>query len=184
MKMREGKLTTAMQDFNFFIDTAGHEGRDSAPADREHISDSVNPNEESEQPTSADISSFDSLPPAWEDDDDVPVNIVDQKRLRKLRKDYSETVLSGREFEARLRRQYEKIHPTPQWAVIPLRDGKNGNSSDDLLSILRTSLGIVDTKAKARILNPDSLEVVRVKDANQMAYSQVCSQSSGSNLNK
>ncbi|TPX61365.1 hypothetical protein PhCBS80983_g01165 [Powellomyces hirtus] len=157
------------EDFGFFIDTGGVEIAD----DPTHVTIGKDGGEKMD-PTS-ELST--DIPAAWEDDDNVPVNIVDKKRLRKLRLDYSETTLSGKEYEARLRKQFQRIHPTPQWAEISIREQKNGDSSDDLLKILRTSMGIVDTQRQTRVLNPDFLEVVRLKDANQMAYSQAVVQS-------
>ncbi|KAJ3017141.1 U3 snoRNP protein [Thoreauomyces humboldtii] len=149
-------------DATFFFDTTGGDADGAgAEEDSTHVTIDAGNNEISSE-----------LPAAWQDDDDVPVNIVDTKRLRKLRTDYSETTLSGKEYEARLRKQFQRIHPTPHWAEIVVRDQKNGNSSDDLLRVLRTSMGIVDKNRSSRVLNPDSLEVVRLKDANQTAYSQ------------
>ncbi|KAJ3157588.1 U3 snoRNP protein [Geranomyces michiganensis] len=149
------------EDLGFTIDTDGRqpaEDDDSADVDGH------------ETALSTELST--AVPAAWHDDDEVPVDIVSQKRLRKLRSDYSETTLSSAEYEARLRRQFERIHPTPLWAELAGKRRKGESSSDDLLRVLRTATGIVDRKAASRILNPDSLEVVRLKDANQMAYSQ------------
>ncbi|KAJ3163920.1 U3 snoRNP protein [Geranomyces variabilis] len=154
------------EDLGFTIDTDGKQGA----ADEE---DARVEGDEISLPT--DLST--AVPAAWHDDDEVAVDIVSQKRLRKLRSDYSETTLSSAEYEARLRRQFERIHPTPLWAEISDKRGKEDGSSDDLLRVLRTATGIVDRRAASRILNPDSLEVVRLKDANQVAYSQAVVQS-------
>ncbi|GAA6038453.1 hypothetical protein JCM8097_007658 [Rhodosporidiobolus ruineniae] len=55
----------------------------------------------------------------WYDpaDEELQVSLQGQKRLRKLRDAAAEDVVSGLEYESRLRRQFEKLHPTPQWAV-------------------------------------------------------------------
>ncbi|KNC96269.1 uncharacterized protein SPPG_08420 [Spizellomyces punctatus DAOM BR117] len=168
------------ENFGFFIDTDGKGAESDLPSqgvEKNHIDVDIEPEDELDQSKTLSASDLSSLPPAWEDDDDVPVNIVDTKRLRKLRLNYSEKVLSGREYESRLRQQYEKIHPTPQWALKPFREQKAGNSGDDLLRILRTTTSIVSTKRNNATLNPDLLEIVRLKDANQAAYSQSVVQS-------
>ncbi|KAJ3271884.1 U3 snoRNP protein, partial [Borealophlyctis nickersoniae] len=143
---------------DFVIDRGGDDTADAA-ADAEDV------DEEHE-------TALKPKPAAWEDEDDVMVNIVDTKRLRKLRTDYSEEIISGKDYEARLRAQFEKIHPKPEWATIPAE----GEDTDDLLSVLRKTHGIVSRK-KTRVLNSDRLEIVRLKDANQMAYSQAVVQS-------
>ncbi|KAI8826861.1 WD40-repeat-containing domain protein [Fimicolochytrium jonesii] len=160
----------AGEDFGFFIDTGGKHA--------EEIHDSTTETEPQPPVSTTEKLLSSDLPAAWSDDDDVPVNIIDSKRLRKLRLDYSEKVLTGKEYEQRLRQQFVKMHPTPQWATIKLRDQENGgSSSDDLLRILRTSMGIVDKGRQAKQLSPESLDIVRMKDANQMAYSQSVVQS-------
>ncbi|KAJ3043250.1 U3 snoRNP protein [Rhizophlyctis rosea] len=111
---------------------------------------------------------------AWEDEDDVSVNIAETNRLKKLRKDYSEKVVTGRDYEERLRTQFQKLHPTPEWATKRSEDDEA--IGGDLLSILRRTKSIIK-KGRHAALNPDRLEVVRVKDGNQMDYSQATIQS-------
>src|SRR5207249_2757948 len=56
-------------------------------------------------------------PPAWVDSDDerVSVSLASNPRLRKLRDTESEDIINGREYIKRLRKQYERLHPTPDW---------------------------------------------------------------------
>ncbi|GAA5843255.1 hypothetical protein JCM5353_000721 [Sporobolomyces roseus] len=56
---------------------------------------------------------------AWYDpaDEELQISLQGQKRLRKLRDAAAEDVVSGLDYENRLRRQFEKLHPTPQWAL-------------------------------------------------------------------
>lgn len=56
---------------------------------------------------------------AWEDPDDATlhVSLSSSKRLRKLRDEPSEDVVLGVQYEAKLRREYERINPAPQWAA-------------------------------------------------------------------
>ncbi|KAK8227477.1 WD40-repeat-containing domain protein [Phyllosticta capitalensis] len=56
--------------------------------------------------------------PAWEDSDDerMVVSLASVPRLRKLRKNEGEDLINGKEYARRLRRQFERLHPTPEWA--------------------------------------------------------------------
>ncbi|GAA6060238.1 hypothetical protein JCM10212_003478 [Sporobolomyces blumeae] len=56
---------------------------------------------------------------AWYDpaDEELEISLQGQNRLRKLRDSAAEDVVSGLEYESRLRRQFEKLHPTPEWAI-------------------------------------------------------------------
>lgn len=56
--------------------------------------------------------------PAWEDSDDdrLAVSLAGNPRLRKLRVNEDEDIVSGREYTKRLRRQYERLNPVPEWA--------------------------------------------------------------------
>ncbi|KAL9087265.1 MAG: hypothetical protein Q9165_006759 [Trypethelium subeluteriae] len=56
--------------------------------------------------------------PAWEDSDDerIMVSLATIPRLRKLRNHEGEDVINGKEYMKRLRRQYELLNQTPDWA--------------------------------------------------------------------
>ncbi|KAI8907315.1 WD40-repeat-containing domain protein [Gorgonomyces haynaldii] len=95
----------------------------------------------------------------WEDEDDIEVNIQDKKRLRKLKTDFEEHTVSGKEYEQRLRKQYEKMHPTPNWA----------QASAPVETVFSTTKKLIKRKTT---VNPDKLDIVRLKDANQAQYSQ------------
>ena len=58
-------------------------------------------------------------PAVWKDDDDstVTVNIATQSRLRKLRSAETETVVSGAEYEAKLRQQFNKLKSNQRWTT-------------------------------------------------------------------
>lgn len=49
---------------------------------------------------------------AWVDDDDVKVQVQldQQKRLRKLRKDEKDTTVDGQELQQRLKKQYVPVN--------------------------------------------------------------------------
>ncbi|KAG0138544.1 WD40-repeat-containing domain protein [Tuber indicum] len=57
--------------------------------------------------------------PAWQDSDDemLTISLANRGLLRKLRDTETEDLISGKEYSARLRRQFERIYPVPDWAV-------------------------------------------------------------------
>lgn len=61
--------------------------------------------------------------PAWEDSDDerMVVSLTSVPRLRKLRKTENEDLINGKEYARRLRRQFERLYPTPEWATPATR---------------------------------------------------------------
>lgn len=54
----------------------------------------------------------------WHDSDDeqLTISLASQQRLRKLRVAESEDVITGKEYTRRLRRQFQRLHPVPEWA--------------------------------------------------------------------
>lgn len=58
-------------------------------------------------------------PPAWQDSDDerMVVSLASVPRLRKLRRTEAEDVVSGKEYIRRLRKHFEMLNPTPDWAL-------------------------------------------------------------------
>ncbi|KAL9017950.1 MAG: hypothetical protein Q9185_004741 [Variospora sp. 1 TL-2023] len=71
-------------------------------------------------------SSSDRSEVAWHDSDDdhVMVSLQNNPRLRKLRNYEGEDLVSGNEYTKRLRRQFERLYPAPDWASRT-RDHKN-----------------------------------------------------------
>ena len=69
--------------------------------------------------------------PAWEDSDDdrLAISLAGHSRLRKLRVAESEDVVSGREYALRLRQQFERLHPIPEWALPSNRRAKRRRRS-------------------------------------------------------
>lgn len=55
---------------------------------------------------------------AWVDSDDerIVVSLASNPRLRKLRFAESEDLVNGKEYSKRLRRQFERLYPVPDWA--------------------------------------------------------------------
>lgn len=78
-----------------------------------------------------------------------------------------EESVSAAVYESRLRVQFEKIYPKPEWVS---KKAENDEEEDGFLQSTRT---ILQDSSKAKILSPDKLLVTRMTDANQPAYSKV-----------
>ena len=104
---------------------------------------------------------------AWTDDEEqtFQVDIQSKRRLRKLKTDFEETSINAAEYENRLRKQFQKLHPTPRWATAT-------ESESD--AIFTTTQALVKSNTE---INPDRLEIIRLKDANQEAISKAPVQS-------
>ncbi|KAH9850610.1 WD40 repeat-like protein [Lenzites betulinus] len=129
---------------------------------------------------------------AWTDADDttLEVSLTTDKRRRKLRDAVVEDSVGGRDYERRLRRQYEKINPTPEWATnarkrLHTTAGKRrrsaGSSGSDeeeeedqdvALDSLLSGTGSVLAGRKARILPHGTLSIERLRDANLSAKAE------------
>ncbi|KAK2850604.1 hypothetical protein FQN49_005503 [Arthroderma sp. PD_2] len=75
---------------------------------------------------------------AWEDSDDdrIRVSLADNERLRKLRLTEDEDVIGGREYIVRLRKQFERLQPPPEWASPAAKRRKTdaGDTSDQSMA--------------------------------------------------
>ncbi|KAG9228350.1 U3 small nucleolar RNA-associated protein-like protein [Amylocarpus encephaloides] len=69
--------------------------------------------------------------PAWEDSDDdrLTISLANNTRLRKLRVNENDDSVSGREYSRRLRRQFERINPVPEWATDAMPPAKRQRRS-------------------------------------------------------
>lgn len=116
---------------------------------------------------------------AWVDSDDEKTSVsVLSTRLKKLRQTPEEYNLSGAAYIARLRAQFEKIYPRPQWADnfdVEDVDGEDfteqadedaavGMNTATLTSILNSTNKYI--KAATKLLPATKLEILRLKDAN------------------
>ena len=143
---------------------------------------------EVEEPQPVASSSKARKAPAWEDPDDtnLTVSLANNARLRKLRDAPSDDVVGGREYERRLRRQFERINPTPDWAakarskLHPSKQKRRRASvsseeeevekDEDLSELLADAGGILGRKQKK--LAPGTLSIERLRDANLAAPSE------------
>ena len=140
--------------------------------------------------------------PVWHDSDDdrLVVSLASNTRLRKLRDTEEDDVVTGREYIRRLRRQYERLHPTPEWITyarnkrrtsngdkhsssdsdsdISMDDTSSASSVRPLADLLRTagSLTHADTRStsgKRRKLRPEVIDIHRTKDVTTSSPSSI-----------
>jgi U3 small nucleolar RNA-associated protein 18 len=110
--------------------------------------------------------------PVWVDEEEerTEVDILKVARLRKLRKEADEQLISGKEYESRLRGQHAKLNPFTGWADMdrkaPLHATSDSESDDDggVDDILQNNDELV-IKDTVKLL-PGMLEFSRLVDAN------------------
>lgn len=122
--------------------------------------------------------------PVWVDDEEekASINIAKVNRLRKLRKEEDESVISGSAYVSRLRAHHVKLNPGTEWAQLDSRPRnyssddedsniENGavlarsyNDGEGVDDILRTNEDLV-VKSSVKLL-PGLLEYSRLVDAN------------------
>lgn len=121
----------------FFFDTG------SGPAKQEAVTTSARAKE---------IKTFDA--PAWVDSDDerITVSLASSSRLRKLRRSEAEDHVNGTEYTTRLREQFERLHPAPDWAT-KLRS--KGNAHRRKRRRLSESTNTSSSEAEAEDMSDD-----------------------------
>lgn len=116
--------------------------------------------------------------PVWIDEEEerTSVNIAKVNRLRKLRKEEDESVISGSAYVSRLRAHHAKLNPGTEWANLESLErnyGSDDEDSDDeegytgvegITDILRTDEDLV-VKSGTKLF-PGLLEYSRLVDAN------------------
>jgi WD40 repeat protein len=127
--------------------------------------------------------------PAWEDSDDdrLMVSLAGNPRLRKLRVSEAEDMVTGKEYTKRLRQQFQRLNPVPEWALSSERLAKrhrrpsasssssissNNMDIDDgdlstlpLARLLQSSASLTRTPASKRVkLRPEVLDIQRTRD--------------------
>ncbi|KAK9237616.1 WD40-repeat-containing domain protein [Lipomyces kononenkoae] len=136
---------------------------------------------------------------AWVDSDDeqLSISLASTDRLRKLRLAEEEHYINGNEYTARLRSQFQRLYPVPDWANPSGQkrkkqsvDPAESESDDDYeaeddeerilaadpLKTLLQDVGRYTSKSKAKLLPPSILDISRLRDANQQAPSQAAVQ--------
>ncbi|KAK6458472.1 U3 snoRNA associated protein [Scheffersomyces xylosifermentans] len=190
----EDDLQHVQDEDLFFIDDGEEANRkdvDDDAMDVDQESDEDNQQEGDEE--------FDSDDNAWEDSDDEKLNVslVQSARLKKLRKTENDSSINGRSYITRLRTQFEKIYPRPEWidklenedenddednSDIEI-DGDeqglssvNNNDTNSILKILSTTQSFVITK-QLKLISPNKISITRLKDANYQKISKSAIQS-------
>ena len=123
--------------------------------------------------------------PAWVDPDDLDarVSLASNKRLRKLRDTAAEDEIGGRDYERRLRRQFEKLNPTPQWASDARKKrstakrrrsaSPSSSISEEDIDLLTSTGGILEGKQRrSKTLSPKTINIERLRDANLSARAE------------
>ncbi|ABN67294.1 U3 snoRNA associated protein [Scheffersomyces stipitis CBS 6054] len=136
---------------------------------------------------------------AWEDSDDEKLNVslIASDKLKKLRKTTHDTSISGRSYIVRLRNQFEKIYPRPEWIEALESDHQDENEDDSdieidreddepsgvadndtnsVLKILSSTQQFVITK-QLKLISPNKVSITRLKDANYQKISKSAIQS-------
>lgn len=130
--------------------------------------------------------------PVWDDSDDerLVVSLASVPQLRKLRDTEDDDLVNGKEYVRRLRRQYERLYPVPDWAVhatgktkrkrrhidddeSDVESASDTEMNDDDLSTLPLARLLKDAdimsqtsknSAKRRKLQAGTVEIARLKD--------------------
>jgi len=100
--------------------------------------------------------------PAWEDSDDerLVVSLASVPQLRKLRETADDDMVNGKEYARRLRKQYQRLYPTPKWAAHATgkankkrrRDMDDDESGDESASDMDVDEEDLSTQPLARLL--------------------------------
>jgi U3 small nucleolar RNA-associated protein 18 len=130
---------------------------------------------------------------AWIDPSEVePTALVSllsgSTRLRKLRHGEDEDIITGKDYETRLRAQFERVNPEPAWAkkargskrknkTWDENDEDDGTGEDEeeeenVNDIITSTAGILNDKTKMKkrgavVIPSGTLSIERVRDANQ-----------------
>ena len=113
----------------------------------------------------------------------LEISLVDSNRLKKLRKNGGEDIVTGKEYVKRLRTRFEKIYPVPLWAQDKVADIASEDededmesdddapiSSDPLAKLLQSTSRYISND-KTKLLPAGVIDIDRLKDANQAARS-------------
>ncbi|EJD04520.1 WD40 repeat-like protein [Fomitiporia mediterranea MF3/22] len=195
-----GNALEHLQDADlFFIDDVHPDAQDGVPdfgMDEDDInSHSSNSEKENEEPQAnedtasppksqlfSQLTQSSKKKAAWMDPDDatLSVSLATTKRLRKLRDAPSDDIVGGTQYEARLRREFERINPAPEWAAKARKrvreehrtKRRRGSASDvEIEDLLTRTDGVLSTERETR-LEKGMIGVERLRDVNQSAKAE------------
>ncbi|CAO3648303.1 unnamed protein product [Mucor hiemalis] len=184
----------------FFFDSGPVTFTMDAPVALNHDSDSEidyeaeDNNSDNEQEVDSDDeeeeSDSDNENAVWVDEDDkrLKISLSASNITKKLRNDVDEDIVDGVEYSRRLRQQFNKIYPKPNWAMLPseikeARKRKSMDSDDEdeddenkdedqldeetRLDLLKSTMGILSRRSKNSTISPRKLDILRLKNANR-----------------
>jgi len=107
--------------------------------------------------------------PAWEDPDDaeLEVDLTSRIRLRKLRSSQTETIISGTEYERRLRDNFVKRHGSHRWVEESTAAAEaTDDSSDDAgeTTTIPRSKWLDDGPKSDGVFRPKEIEITKCLD--------------------
>lgn len=99
----------------------------------------------------------------WEDpaDNAVTVSLQSSKRLKKLGRAKQQDKVTGGELQSKLREQFERLHPKPQWASMRV-----DASATPIQRLLNSTASFLDSSEKRGPLPPGFIDIQRVENAN------------------
>ncbi|KAI8364320.1 WD40-repeat-containing domain protein [Choanephora cucurbitarum] len=162
--------------FTMDVPTVNHDSESEIDYEAENETEEDESEEEPEDDTAA-----------WEDEDDknLKISLVAANITKKLRRDADEDIVDGVEYTRRLRKQFNKIYPRPDWARLPSeiqaeeRKRKASDSDDEevldedqldeetRLDLLKSTMGILDKRVKRGSIPPKRIDILRLKNANR-----------------
>ncbi|KAJ9059262.1 U3 snoRNP protein [Entomophthora muscae] len=104
---------------------------------------------------------------AWVDDDDdsEQVALAENKRIRKLRAEEEENVVSGAEYQKRLRTQHKNTHASATWADVEDLDAE----AEEDMGAFRNVGGVLSEAVARGRLDPSNLQYDRCSDLTRSA---------------
>ncbi|KAI7881234.1 WD40-repeat-containing domain protein [Mucor mucedo] len=200
---QEDEEETEETEQTFFFDSGPVSYTLDAPVELDHQSDSeidyeaeegtdADANSESDDDDESDSESKLDGKAAWEDEDDkrIQISLSASNITKKLRNDVDEDIVDGVEYSRRLRRQFNKIYPKPEWATLPSEikadrkrkamesDDEDNKDNDDeeeqldeetRLDLLKSTMGILARRTRKTALPSNRLDILRIKNANRAA---------------
>ena len=173
------------QDLEQDSDHSDHSSRDSSDIESDSELPHSNPNASagpSWLTSKTSSSKTPSKPALWSDPSDSSIHLnlatAPTSRIRKLARGLppsEPTTVDGKSLESKLRVQFQRIHPEPEWAVQSKSDrkslkSKSASSSsstlDPLQALFSTTASFIAPTASRGALPKGSLEVRRLRDAN------------------
>lgn len=180
----EGSDLDGVQDEDlFFIDDNGDNGEDAMEIDEDEQSNDSESDEDDNEDGDAWIDS---------DDEKVTISLLSSDRIRKLRKTESDSIISGNTYSKRIRSQFEKIYPRPEWITkleeklqagddeeddnedleeVDENSGPEPTDSNAILSLLSTSASFIITK-QLKLIAPNRISITRLQNANHVKPSK------------